>query len=206
MIATKQINTQKSARKIPEYLVHEIIDGKPIYYKGYKSVINKTKTIDEIMGCSTLQADIVSYLLSVIYKHYDPKKYRVYTNEIGNHIDLGNNFSNDIAIFDKQVLTADKINKKYASVPPKFVLEIDNEGDVSELTEIGYIFKKSRKLHEFGVENIFWILTEIKSVIIAEPNKNWQVIDWNKDIELFDGITINIGAYLANEGIVVESF
>jgi Uma2 family endonuclease len=204
MISTLQSNKPTRTRKVPDYLVHEVLDGKPIYYKGYKAVINKTKTADEIMGCSTLQADIISYLLSVIYKYYDAKKYKVYTNEIGNHIDLGDNFSNDIAIFDKQVLTPDKINKKYASVPPKIVIEIDNEGDVSELTEIGYIYKKTKKLHDFGVESIFWVLTEIKSIIIAKPNQNWEVIDWNKDIELFDNITINIGNYLASEGIVVE--
>ena len=194
----------KAIRKVPEYLIHEVLDGKPIYYKGYKSVINKTKTIDQIMGCSTLQADIISYLLSVIYKFYDSKKYKIYTNEIGNHLNTGNNFSYDIAIFDKKVLTADKINKKYADVPPQIVIEVDNEGDVSELTEIGYIYKKTHKLHDFGVQQIFWVLTEIKSVIIASPNQNWQVIDWNKDIALFDGISINIGAYLASEGIVVE--
>ena len=105
MLQTAQITAPpKRAKKIPDYLIHEVLDGKPIYYKGYQAVLNKTKQIDEIMGCSTLQADLISYLLSVIYRFYDAKKYRVYTNEIGNHIDLGNNFSNDIAIFEKTVL------------------------------------------------------------------------------------------------------
>src|ERR1700712_5355178 len=88
-------------RKVPDYLVYEVMDGKPIYYRGYQSVLNKTKTLEQIIGCSSLQAELISYILSVVYQFIDRSKYRVYTNEIGNHIDAGNNLSNDIAIFDK---------------------------------------------------------------------------------------------------------
>lgn len=205
MLQTAQITASpKRVKKIPDYLIHEVLDGKPIYYKGYQAVLNKTKQIDEIMGCSTLQATLIQYLLKIIYRNYNDKMYHVLTNEIGNHIDLGNNFSNDIAIFEKTVLTPDKINKRYASVPPKIVIEVDNEGDVKEITEIGYVYKKTNKLHAFGVECVFWVLTEIESVIIARANQDWQVIDWNKEIELFDGIKVNIGQYLKEEGIEIE--
>ena len=47
--------------KIPEALVYETLDGKPFYYKGYREVLSKKKTLEEIMGCSTLQAELVSY-------------------------------------------------------------------------------------------------------------------------------------------------
>jgi|GEM_PF-3870554 len=58
--------TPKRKRKIPDYLVYEVMDGKPVYYRGYQSVLKKTKTLEEIMGCSSLQAELVSYLLSII--------------------------------------------------------------------------------------------------------------------------------------------
>ncbi|GAB2592245.1 Uma2 family endonuclease [Spirosoma areae] len=198
----------KPKRKIPDYLVYEVMDGKPIYYRGYQSVLNKTKTLEDIMGCSSLQAELVSYVLSVIYQFIDRKKYRVYTNEIGNHIDTNNNLSNDIAIFDKAVLTPDKINKKHPDVPPKIVIEIDTEADVSELTGFGYIYKKSKKLLDFGVERIIWIMINTQTVTVIEPSSNgaprdWQVREWNTDIELMDGHTFNIANYLAEEGIVV---
>ncbi len=41
--------------EIPDYLVYETIDGNPIYYKGFKDVLKKLKTPEEIMGCSSLQ-------------------------------------------------------------------------------------------------------------------------------------------------------
>ncbi len=191
-------------RKVPDYLIYEVMDGKPIYYKGYQSVLNKTKTLEQIMGCSSLQAELISYLLSVIYQFIDRSKYRVYTNEIGNYIDAGNNLSNDIAIFDKAVLTAHKINKKYPDVPPKLVIEIDTEADVSELTGFGYIYKKSKKLLDFGVERVIWIMINTQTVTVIEPNRDWQVREWNTDIMLMDGHTFNIARYLADEGIVVD--
>ena len=196
--------TPKRKRKIPDYLVYEVMDGKPIYYKGYQSVLNKTKTLEDIMGCSSLQAELVSYLLSILYEFIDRKKYRVYTNEIGSHIDIRNNLSNDIAIYDKAVLTADKINKKYPDVPPKIAIEIDTEADTSELTGFGYTYKKSKKLLDFGVERIIWIMIGTKTVTVMEPNRDWQVREWDTDIELMDGHTFNIARYLAEEGIVVD--
>ena len=46
------------AKKIPSYLIYEIWDGKPIYYKGYEDVVNGIKTKEEIMGGSALQSFI----------------------------------------------------------------------------------------------------------------------------------------------------
>ena len=146
---------------------------------------------------------LITYLLRIIFRTLDDKKYHVLTNEIGNHIDRNNNLSNDIAIFDKAVLTPDKINKKYPDVPPKLVIEIDTEADVSELTGFGYIYKKSKKLLDFGVERIIWIMINTKTVTVMEPGRDWQVREWDTDIELMDGHTFNIANYLAEEGIVV---
>ena len=59
------------AKKIPSYLIYEIWDGKPIYYKGYEDVVNGIKTKEEIMGASALQSFIVSYVVSIILKQID---------------------------------------------------------------------------------------------------------------------------------------
>ena len=59
-------STDKPKRKIPDYLVYEVMDGKPIYYRGYQSVLNKTKTLEQIMGCSSIQAS-ADYVLAAYY-------------------------------------------------------------------------------------------------------------------------------------------
>lgn len=193
----------KPRRKIPESLIYEIMDGKPIYRKGYRDVLSGKKTLEEIMGASTLQSVIVSYLVILIGKFIDDNAYFVLTGEPGVHLDHRNNLANDIAIYDQMVLTPDKISKKYATVPPQIAIEVDIEADTAEITENGYIYKKTRKLFEFGVQKIIWVLTDPQVVLIATPERI-ETVDWDKDVEIMDGHSFNIGAYLVKKGIKID--
>jgi hypothetical protein len=186
--------------KIPESLIYEIMDGKPIYRKGYRDVLSEKKTLEEIIGASTLQSVIVAYLVIQIGKFIDDDAYFVLTGESGVHIDHRNNLANDIAIYDQTVLTPAKISKKYADVPPQIALEVDIEVDVAEMTETGYLYKKTRKLFDFGVQKIIWVLTDAQVVMIATPERI-ETVNWDKDVEIMDGHAFNIGAYLAKKGI-----
>ena len=190
----------KPRKKVPDALIYEIMDGQPIYRKGYREVLSGKKTIEEIMGASTLQSVIVAYMVMQIGKFIDDDTYFVLTGESGVHIDHRNNLANDIAIYNQTVLTPAKISKKYADVPPLLAIEIDIEADTAALTETGYLYKKTRKLFNFGVAKLIWVLTEAQVVLIATPDRI-ETVDWHKDVELMDGHTINIGAYLAKKGI-----
>ncbi len=194
---------RKPPKKVPENLIYEIMDGKPVYYKGYREVILGEKSIVEIMGSSSLQALIVFYLSAFIGKFIDEEIYTVLINEAGLHIDHKNNLANDIAIFEQSVLTPDKISKKYASVPPKIALEIDIDADVEAMSETGYIYKKTQKMLDFGTQKIFWILTEAQVVMIA-TSERIETLHWNQDIELMEGYSFNIGAYLAKKGVILN--
>lgn len=94
-------------------MIYEIIDGKPIYYKGYEAVMNGTKTIEEVRGSSNLQSTIVEYLLMVLFKSIDLTKYRVLTNETGLHLSKKNNLSVDIVSYDKNDLPLGQLIKLY---------------------------------------------------------------------------------------------
>lgn len=195
---------KKRDKKIPDALVYEIMDGKPIYYRGYKEVLSGEKDIEDIMASSTLQAFIITYLLKTLFRNLDDNAYTVLTNEIGVHMGHRNNVANDIAIFDKKVLGAAQIQNKYADVPCKIALEIDTEADLSEMSGTGYILKKSQKLLDFGVEKVIWILTDVQKVIILTPNADGIIRNWNEDIDLIEGLKFNIGKHLADEGIKLE--
>jgi len=194
---------RKRERKIPDYLVREWIDGKPFYYKGYKEVLNKKKTLEDIMGSSTLQAYIVTYLVMLIAKEDLDSKYHILSNEAGIHLDNKNNLSADILIYDPGVMTPDKINKQYADVPAKVQIEVDITIELEDLKDYQYVEKKINKLHQFGTEKVIWILTNIKKVMVAVPNQPWQTYDWNNDIGLIDEVTFNIGAYLKEKGVTL---
>ncbi len=204
MVALKQHRTIRTVpRDIPSYLVYEILDGQAIYYKGYREVIQNKKSVEEIMGASGIQSFIISYLTRWLYSFLSDDDFCILSNEAGLHLNHRSNLSNDIAIYDTAILTPDKINRKYVDVPPKIAIEIDIDGDVEHLTESGYIYKKTQKMLDFGVQKVVWILTAAQVVIVA-TNEKIETHHWHKDIELMDGQSFNIGQYLDKKGIVVE--
>lgn len=204
MIALREPKpVKRPPRNIPAYLVYEIMDGKPIYYHGYRDVLLQKKTFEEIMGASSLQSIIIYYLVGFIGKFIDEGKFTVLTGKAGLHLDHRNNLSNDIAIFDQTLLPPSKINKKYADVPPKIAIEVDIMADIEDLGESGYIYKKTQKLLSFGSGKVFWVLTSAQVVIVATSEKI-ETFNWNKYIELLDNQLFNIGKFLDKKGIVVE--
>jgi hypothetical protein len=195
----------RGKRKVLDSLVCEILDGKPLYYKGYKDVLLKRKTIEEIMGSSSLQAFIISFLMEVIIKGKLSESYQVMVSEPGLHIDSKNNVLGDILIYDKQILTPDKINAKYLSVPAKVHMEVDISIELEDLKDYQYVEKKINKLHAFKTEKVIWILTNIRKVMVAVPGNPWQMYDWQNDIELLDSVNFNIGKYLDEKGVVLPT-
>lgn len=195
-------------RKVPDYLVKEEIDGAKFYFRGYKQVLNKTKSLQDIMGCSSLQSFLVEYLLTLLIEGGSQKRYRVFTNESGNHLALHNNLQFDIALYDKNLLTADKITRRYVqAIPPYLVVEIDIDVELEDagLQSIEeYVLLKTGRLIEFGTQKVIWILSKSKKVVVAELGKTWTIHNWDEDLELLNGIQFNIGQYLHNEGVNPE--
>ncbi|MCF0051044.1 Uma2 family endonuclease [Dyadobacter sp. LJ53] len=194
------VSPKIAAAKIPNVLIHEIIDGKPYYLKGYRDVLGKIKTVEDIMGSSSLQAFLMTYLIIWIGKQIDETKFHILANEAGLHLDKKNNLAGDLLIFDSSKLTIDKINKNYASVPPVISIEVDVRIALEGLTELSYLSLKTQKLLDFGTEKVIWFLTESKKVMIATKDNDWQTLSWDQDVEVLDGISCNVGKYLKDKG------
>ncbi|QJD77385.1 Uma2 family endonuclease [Spirosoma rhododendri] len=186
-----------------ESLIYETIDGKPFYRKGYRDVVAEKKTLEEIKGTSTLQSVISYYLIKMISMFTSEDRYFVLVNKPGVHIDHRSNLVNDVAIYDQAVLPPSSISKKYADVPPRIAIEVDINIDAADTSETSYIYRKTRKLLDFGVEKVIWVLTDARVVIVA-TNDLIETIDWSRNIELMDGQQFNVGAYLQKRGITVE--
>lgn len=190
--------------EVPDSLIFEVLDGKPVYFKGYEDVLNGTKHQEEIMGISGLQGILLSYLVELIFTKIGSKEYRILFNEIGVHINHQQNLASDIGIYDRKLVTADKITTKYLDVPAKVFIEVDIKADVQDYGETGYIKKKTQLLLDFGADKVLWILSKPKLVITATPDGKWSFDEWDMDVELMDGHVFNIGNYLASEGINPE--
>jgi hypothetical protein len=57
-----EITSNPQVEKVPSTLIYEMDEGKPIYYRGYKDVLNKTKTLEQIMGTSILQSLLIELI------------------------------------------------------------------------------------------------------------------------------------------------
>ncbi len=192
-------------RKIPDYLVREVIDGVPFYYPEFRAVLNKTKTLDDIRADSTLQWTLKENIGDLVKSQLDAKRYRFGRGEVGVHLGRGDNVGLDMAVFDKQLLTPEKIGARYTDVPPIVVIEIDIQIEHSErhanLFE-EYVLPKIKRLLDFGTQRFLWIFSKSKTILIAEPGKKWYFQPWDQDVELFSGITFNVQEILKKEGIL----
>lgn len=207
--APPQIKSKTTkGRGIPAHLVREMIDGVVFYYAGYRDVLNKNKNLDEIMSDSGLQFFLKLYLYDLLKAGLDPKKYRIGSGELGFHADYRNNMGLDVVVFDRAVLTPDKITPKFVTVPAKLVVEVDVNVELpdrsTDLFE-EYVVRKVRSLFTFGTEKVVWVFTKSRMVISATSTAPWTFTDWDKDIELLDGVTMNLAAYVEQEGFNLDA-
>lgn len=200
------IGKEHKKASIPIHLIKEIIDGIPFYYRGFRAVLNETKTKADIMADSGLQGYIKTFFILLLAKQLDLSKYHFFAGETGAHLDKSNNLSLDISIFDKSILSPDKITTRYLNVPPKIVIEIDVNVEVVTPNENifdTFILRKIKKLHKFGTEKIIWVFSKSKTIIISTADKKWDVIDWDETVEILDGIQFNLAQYLKEQGVNV---
>jgi hypothetical protein len=87
-------------------------------------------------------------------------------------------------------------------VPPKLVIEVDVKIETESKTPGDIAWQiKTNKLHEFGVEKVVWFFTTSQRVLIARLNEDWIFTDWHRNIELWEGLKVNVGQYLAKRRI-----
>ncbi|MCK6690857.1 MAG: Uma2 family endonuclease [Thermoanaerobaculia bacterium] len=190
-------------RAIPAYLVREVIDGIPFYYRGYRQAMNKTKTLEELMSDSGLQFFLKLYLYDLLKARLNLKKYRVGAGELGFHPNYKNNMGLDVVVFDRKVLTPDKITAKFVEVPPRLVIEVDVNVELPERDSDlfqEYVVRKIRRLFASGTEKVIWIFTKSQQVFSATADAPWQVYDWDQDVELMEGVRVNLANYIREEG------
>jgi Putative restriction endonuclease len=188
--------SRKAPVKVPEYLIYEMVKGKPIYYKGYKDVLNKTKTYEEIIMDSTLQAWLKSRLTILLGNYLLANGYDITTGEQGLFMPNGDKRGADIAIFKANELVLDA---HYARNAPEIIVEIDVKIHTENTTEFDYVVEKVSDYHAFGVKNVIWIFTKNKKIMVAKSDQPWLTLDWNTDVVVIEGLTINLAHLIGHK-------
>lgn len=189
-----------AVQNIPESLIYEMIDGKPIYYKGYRDYLSGIKQLEELMGSSKFQSFLATELVFLI-RSLLGNDYFIFSNEVGLQFSKKSWRAADIAVVKKGSIK--KLDNKYLSIPPEYVIEIDTKADLSEVNNpLGYYQEKTDELIKFGVKKIIWIFTETEKIMVAEKgSKKWEIFDWDQEIEFFEGLQINIDQILVENDL-----
>jgi Uma2 family endonuclease len=112
------------------------------------------------------------------------------------------NLTNDLAIYEKAKIG--KLRGTFFDIPPKIVIEVDIKADVAgfENGADGYVIQKARKLLDFGVEQVFWIITGIQKIYVIDRNDpTWHIVDWSTSISVLDDCQLNVKQLLDEEEI-----
>ena len=188
---------KQSAKKenaIPASLIYEMDEGTPIYYRGYKEVLNKKKTLEQIMGNSALQSLLVMLIL-------DALKYKLGDNYLRLPAELGLKFAHkswrnlDIAIYDKRNVPDKSVFlvNKYIEIIPEIVIEIDTKAELTESLDFdSYFQKKTDQLLEAGVQRVIWVFTATKKHLVAVKDQKWEIDNWTTDVAVTEDISLNI--------------
>ncbi len=184
---------EKEPAQIPNYLIYEVSKGKPIYYKGYKEVLKGTKTLEEIKVDSILQSWLKAYITGILFIALRDKPYDLMTGELGLNLPQQDKRGADISIFRSERL---ELKPFYSDIPPDIIIEIDLKADPGEHSEMDYVLQKIQDYLDFGVQKVFWIFTKPKNVMIADSSLPWLTYDWDKDVEIMEGVSFNLNKIL----------
>ncbi|MBK8965807.1 MAG: Uma2 family endonuclease [Lewinellaceae bacterium] len=203
--AEAQVEKKTRKRKVPSYLIKEWVNGIPVYYKGYRDVLNKTKAPEEIMADGMFQAILKNWLHLLLGNQLDLKKYWILTGEVGSHLAHRQNASHDLVIIEKSKLPPAKVSNRYADVPAKVVIEIDTAVEYGDnFPAEQFVQQKTQQTLDFGTEKVIWIFTTTQKVMVATPNEDWIITDWTSTLEILDGVQFNLAEFIEKEGIVLE--
>lgn len=204
--ALSQVGSSQTAkvkgRKIPEHLIREVIDGNAFYYPDFRAILNKSKTLEEVMADSSLQWILKEGIGDKVKAQLDKKRYRFGRGEVGVHLGPNSNLGLDMAIFDSDQLPKAEISGNYVEIAPIAVIEIDVQVETLDRNVNvfeDYVLPKIQKLMDFGTQRLVWIFSRSQKVLIAEAGKNWYFAEWDQDIEIMEGVMFNVVAILEEE-------
>ena len=198
----KRIRTKFAKHEIPKSLIYEEYDGKPMYYRGYKDVLNQLKTKEEIMGESDTQAIIIGVLMNFLFDTIDRNKYFIVTNEVGFHLKKRSNISSDIVIYEKAALQNHTFKNKYFEIPPLAVIEVDIQADTTDfgISEMDYYGIKTKKLLDFGVREVIWFFSGTKQQFVTRAGQDGIISTWEKNVSLLGEYQFSLEQLLQKEG------
>ncbi len=197
MAMVKNTPSKEERKRLLKLLTYEKANGKPIYYRDYRRVLKGELPPEAVMGSSGIQAYLIMLLIKFLLDQLDENRFLLLSSELGFLYKKGSWRNLDIAIFEKEKVKPYLLEDKLIPVAPKVVIEVDTKADLSRYRSFEeYVHEKTQDLLDAGVEKVIWIFTRTKKVMEAERGKDWIIHGWDKDINILEGIKVNISKLL----------
>lgn len=149
------------------------------------------------MGSSELQSYLVALILRRLFVLLPESEYLIQTGEPGLNIAPGDNLANEITIRRTKDSVIDRHATGYAKKPPVVVLEVDIKVDTANGSDLDYVLTKTEKLLAFGVEQVVWILTASRKIVVAtQRNPSLTPYDWKQRVLLIDKCGMNLEEWI----------
>ena len=184
---------KEKTSKIPDCLIYEIVKGRPVYYKGYKDVLNGTKTLEELKMESILQSWLKARITMILGAAMLEKGFEMTTGELGLNLPEQNKRGADISFFRSEEL---ELKESFSDLSPEIIIEIDVKADTGKHSEMEYVLEKIEDYQDFGVQKIIWIFTKTQNIIIADSSRPRITENWDKDVEVVESISFNLNKIL----------
>ncbi len=182
-----------AVQQIPDTLIYEMDNGKPIYYAGYRDVLNGKLSAEAIMGSSILQSLIVTELIKFL-GNLLPANYMLLSNEIGILFSKGNWRLADIAIIEKSRITT--IDDQYIKIPPNTVIEIDTKAALEDYEHPqNYYTQKTQSYLNFGVDKVVWMYTKSRTIEVSTKADKHH-FTWEDDIVFLNDLSFNLASLM----------
>ena len=184
---------------IPDTLVYEMQNGEPVYYAGYRDYLNGIKPIEEIRTSNLIQSMIISRLMFMLQLNLSDE-YEVLTNELGIQFEKKAWRAADMAIVKTADIEQVETKNKCLRFAPEIVIEIDTKAELSDLKNpLNYYQEKTDELLAFGIKKVVWIFSETEKIMVARAGEKWEISNWTEDIEIMEGVVVNIANLLKNK-------
>jgi hypothetical protein len=76
-------------------------------------------------------------------------------------------------------------------------ISLDDTG-MNNLSE--YWMKKTQKILDNGTQKVIWVFSKNNKILVSE-GEEWHIYNLDKEVQLIDNVTINVGNYLKEEQI-----
>ena len=187
--------TKIAETEVPEYLIYEMYMGQPIYYRGYRDVLKGTKTFEQIMGDSSLQAWLKTRLSYFMLPLLEERGFEIFAGELGINYEKEGWRAADIAIYKAGM----ELTVHYAQTSPDIAIEIDVQADTKDLGgDMKYIKTKTNQYLSHGTKKVIWIFTNAGAVMEATKQNKFQINSWDQDVQVMEGVSVNIAQMIEN--------